>query len=328
MVRGAWLAGLAVTAVLGYRAQSALAQPPQATGDIDTIQVRPNVYMIAGAGANITVQLGSQGMIVVDTGSASMTDKALAAIQRLTAQKIRYIINTGADADHVGGNEKFAQAGLSIWPYNRLGDAAANSGGAAILAHDNVNQRMSTPPEKQAPYATAALPTQSYTGRQIAFYLNDDGVQVIYQPAAHSDADSIVFFRRADVIATGEIFDVTRFPAIDIESGGSIQGEVDALNRLVDLAIPAVPLVWMEGRTMLIPARGRVCDQADLVEYRDAVVIVRDLVQAWIKRGMNLDQIKKQNPTQGYRVKYGSEPGPWTADKFVDAVYTGLTVKN
>ena len=331
---GAWIAGFAVLSILGYRTQSALAQPrPQPAAEIEVIQVRPNVYMLAGAGANITAHIGPEGVILVDTGSAQMADRALAAIQKLTAQKIRYIINTGADPDHVGGNEKVSKAGLTLFPYNGgggfgVGDAVTNSGAAAILAHDNVSQRMSAPTGQPSPYPTAATPTETFTGHGKSFYLNNDGIQVIYQPAAHSDADSIVFFRRADVIATGEIFDMTRFPVIDTENGGSIQGEVAALNRLVDLAIPAVPLVWMEGRTLLIPAHGRVCDQADLVEYRDMVTIMRDRVQALIKRGMKLDQIKKENPTQGYRVRYGSDTGTWTTDKFVEAVYNSLTAKN
>ncbi len=325
---------IAALVILGYQAQSVLAQSRSQDGaDIEVIQVRPNVYMIAGAGANITVDIGSEGAILVDTGSAQLADKALAAIEKLTSQRIRYIINTGADADHVGGNEKLSRAGLTLFPYNGgggfgIGDAVANSGAAAILAHDNVNQRMSAPSGQQSPFPTAAWPTETFTGRGKSLYLNNDGIQVMYQPAAHSDADSIVFFRRADVIATGEIFDMTRFPVIDVENGGSIQGEVEALNRLVDLAIPAVPLVWMEGRTMLIPAHGRLCDQADLVEYRDMVTIMRDRIQDLVKQHMTLDQIKKTNPTQGYRKRWGSDTGAWTTDKFIEAVYKSLTAKN
>lgn len=325
---------IAALVILGYQAQSVLAQSRSQDGaDIEVIQVRPNVYMIAGAGANITVHIGSEGAILVDTGSAQLADKALAAIEKLTSQRIRYIINTGADADHVGGNEKLSRAGLTLFPYNGgggfgIGDAVANSGAAAILAHDNVNQRMSAPSGQQSPFPTAAWPTETFTGRGKSLYLNNDGIQVMYQPAAHSDADSIVFFRRADVIATGEIFDMTRFPVIDVENGGSIQGEVEALNRLVDLAIPAVPLVWMEGRTMLIPAHGRLCDQADLVEYRDMVTIMRDRIQDLVKQHMTLDQIKKTNPTQGYRKRWGSDTGAWTTDKFIEAVYKSLTAKN
>jgi hypothetical protein len=157
-----------------------------------------------------------------------------------------------------------------------------------------------------------------------SYYLNGDGIQMVYQPAAYSDGDSIVTFRRADVIMAGEIFDMTRFPLIDLEKGGSIQGEIDALNRLVDLAIPPVPLVWQEGRTFIIPARGRVTDQADLVEYRDMVTYVRNVIDDMVRSGMTLEQVKKADPTLPHRARYGADSGPWTTEMFVEAVYRSL----
>jgi glyoxylase-like metal-dependent hydrolase (beta-lactamase superfamily II) len=150
---------------------------------------------------------------------------------------------------------------------------------------------------------------------------------VLHQPAAHSDGDSIVFFRRSDVVATGDVFDTTRFPVIDLARGGSIQGEIDALNRLIDLTIPSIPMPYKEGGTRVIPGHGRLCEQAELVEYRDMVTIIRDSVRRFAGKGMTLDQIKMANPTQGYRTRYGADAGPWTTDMFVEAIYKGAAVK-
>ena len=303
-----------------------LTQPLVAARDLEVVRVRPNVYMIAGAGANITVHIGSEGILLVDTGSAEASDKVLAAIGKLTDQRIRYIFNTSGDADHMGGNARLARAGLTLLPTSGTGgaegtrDAASNNGGAAVLAHDNVMSRLIAAPE-------SSWPSETFTGTGRSLYLNNDGVQMIHLLAAHSDADSIVAFRRADVIATGAIVDLQRFPVIDTKTGGTIRGELAALNRLMDMAIPAVPLAWLEGRTLLIPAYGRVFDQADLVEYRDMVTIVRDRINSMMKEGMALDQIKKGNPTVGYRKRYGADSGPWTTDMFVEAIYNGLTAK-
>jgi cyclase len=299
--------------------------------DVEVLQVRPNFYMIAGAGANIGVQIGSDGVVVVDAGTAEHADQVVAEIKKLTKQPIRYIIDTSADADHIGGNEKLSRAGESIVPTGGLNNMAAYGGRAPILAEEHVQNRMSAPTGQQSKFPEAAWPTTTYSSasgeNRKDVYINGEAVQLFYQPAAHSDADSLVFFRRSDVIVTGDVIDTTRFPVIDLEHGGSIQGVIASLNRIIELAVPAIPMVWQEGGTAVIPGHGRLCSKDDVVNYRDMVTIIRDVVQDQIKTGMTLDQIKKANPTQGYRKRFGADSGAWTTDMFVEAVYKGLTKK-
>jgi glyoxylase-like metal-dependent hydrolase (beta-lactamase superfamily II) len=296
---------------------------PDAGSGVETIQIRPNVFVIFGGGANVTVHVGSEGAVLVDSGSAMTADKVRAAVQAITKQKIRLIINPSADGDHVGGNEVLAAGGASLNP-NEFNNGDAQ---AAVLAHKNVLRRMSAPTGQSALFPIGTWPTETYTARVKSMYVNDEGIQVIRQLGAHSDGDSIVFFRRADVIATGDVVDLRHFPVIDVARGGSIDGEIDALNRLLELAIPAMPLVYKDGRTLIVPGHGRISDHAELVEYRDMVTVIRDVVKNMMGKGMSLEQIKAANPTQGYRTRYGSDAGPWTTDMFVEAVYKGLMKK-
>jgi len=293
---------------------------PSAGEAVETIEIRPKVYVIFGAGGNVVMHVGEDGVILVDSGSAAMAERVVAEVRKVTPDPIRLIINTSADADHVGGNERIAGEGNTINP-NAFNAGAQN---AAVLAHENVLNRLSAPAGQQSPFPIGVWPTETYIARIKSMYLNDEGIQVMHQPAAHSDGDSIVFFRRADVIATGDIFDLRRFPVIDAATGGSIQGELDALNRLLDLAIPAVPLLHKEGRTYLVPGHGRIADHADLVEYRDMVTVIRDRIKSLVDKGLTLAQVKAANPTLGYRGRYGSDTGSWTTDMFVEAVYNGL----
>jgi glyoxylase-like metal-dependent hydrolase (beta-lactamase superfamily II) len=303
----------------------ALQQPPD---DLEVVQVRPDFYMLAGAGANIAVQIGPAGVVLVDSGSAGTSDRVLAAIRRLTTRPIRYVINTGADTDHVGGNDTLSKAGQTI-----LGNAGSsgvsdevytNAGAASVLAHENVLARLAG---QQPALPFARLPTRTYSGRSYPMYLNGDGIQVLHMPAAHSDGDSVVFFRRADVIVSGDILDTTRFPVIDLSRGGSIDGELDALNRLVEMTIPPFPLRWQEDRTYVIPGHGYVSDYSDLVEYRNVVTIVRDRVQDLMASGRTVEQVKAADPAKGFRTRYGSDTGAWTTDMFIEAVYGSLSAK-
>ena len=317
MVRGiiASAAGLAVAALAG-------AQPN--TGGLDVLPVQGNVYMIAGAGGNITVQIGDMGVLVVDTGLANRSDAVIAAIRKLSDKPLQYIINTHFHPDHTGGNAALRMAGVTITGANVTGNLTDAREGAAILAHENVLDRMSAPTGQKSPTPPEAWPTDTYVSGQKEVYFNGEPVQIIYQRDAHTDGDSIVFFRHSDVISTGDIFVTTSFPFIDIDHGGSIQGELDALNHLLDMAIPKHD---EEGGTYLIPGHGRICDEADLLEYRDMVTIVRDRVQDAIKRGLTLDQVKAAGFTRDYDARYDTKTGIGSASSFVEAVYKSLNKK-
>jgi cyclase len=310
-------------AVAALAAAGGLAAQQGPGTNLEVLQVRPNFYMIAGAGGNIAFQVGADGVVVVDSGSASSADAVIAAIKKVTTQPIRYVINTSADPDQVGGNAAVAKAGQTLFMQTGGAGLAADfqGGGASILSVEEVLTRMSAPTGKSSPFPTGAWPTETFNQPRKYMYLNGEGIEVLHQPAAHSDGDAIVFFRRSDVVVAGDILDTTRFPVIDIARGGSIQGEIAALQKLVDTAIPSVPIVSRDAGTLIIPGHGRLCDQLDVVEYRDMVTIVRDRVRDLKKQGLTLEEVKAASPARGYVRRYGPPTD------FVDAVYHSLSEK-
>jgi cyclase len=295
--------------------------------DLEVLQLRPNFYMIAGAGGNIGFQVGVDGVVVVDAGTAANADAVVAAIKKVTTQPIRYVIDTSADADHVGGNARVAKAGQTIFTGNGGAGLATNflGGGASILAAEQVLTRMSGPSGKPSPFPIEAWPTETFNQPRKYMYLNGEGIEVFHQPAAHTDGDAMVFFRRSDVVVAGDVFDTRRFPVIDIAKGGGINGEIAALQKLVDTAIPSVPIVSREEGTLIIPGHGRICDQLDVVDYRDMVTIIRDRIRDLMKQGLTLEQIKAASPARGYVRRYGSDTGSWTTTDFVEAIYHSMS---
>lgn len=312
-----------VVALAAGGAFSATAAGPD-DGSLDVVKVRKTFYMIAGAGGNIGVQIGSDGVVLVNTGTAAASESVLAALKKLTDLPIRYIINVDAGPEFVGGNEKLSRAGYTIFT-NALGNAAAvaamtNGGGASILSHDSVLRRMSS--DAAAKYSNGAMPSEAFFTPRKALRMNDEGIEILYQPAAHSNADSFVLFRASDVIVTGDVMDMTSFPVIDLANGGTIQGEIDALNRLIDLTIAPTPFIYKDVGTYVIPGHGRVAEQMEVVDYRDMVVLVRDVVADLMKQGKTLDQIKAARPALPYETRYGT---PATTNAFVEAVYQSLS---
>ena len=277
--------------------------------EIQTIPVQGNVYLLVGAGVNSTVQVGNEGVLLVDTQYEQLAPKMVAAIRKLSDKPLIWMINSQIDADHIGGNEALP----------RLTNVGIRQN-VRIIAHENVVNRMAAAPRGAEPIVPDKLwPNDEYFLPQKDFSFNGEAVVVYHMPAAHTDGDSIVLFRSSNVLTVGDIFTPGRYPVIDLQNGGSVQGLIAALNRILQLT---VPLKYQEGGTYVVPGHGRICDEADVVEYRDMVTIIRDRVQDLIKKGMTLDQVKAARPTRDYDTEYTG-----SRDVFIEAVYKSLTAK-
>lgn len=314
-------AAAGVCAALPLTAATLQTATPTST-NLEVLEVRPSFFVIAGAGANVGVQVGEDGVVVVDAGSAAGAPAVLAAIKRISPKPIRYVIDTGPDADHVGGNEVLAGAGEKLFGGGLPGGgqqptATAADRVAPILSAEGVLRHVAKLP-------AGVWPTEVFHYSRKAMYLNGEAIEVLRQPAAHTDSDAVAFFRRSDVVMAGDVLDTRQFPVIDVERGGSIEGEIAALNRLVDLAVPSTPVVTREAGTIVVPGHGRLCDQYDVVDYRDMVMIVRDRVRDLVKAGRSLADVKAAQPAKGYMGRYGNAGGAWTTDRFVEAVYRSL----
>jgi cyclase len=294
-------------------------------GEVHILPVQGNISMLVGAGGNITVQAGDDGILLVDSGVAAMSDKVLEAIQPLSKRPLVYIINTDDRLDHIGGNENIGKTGRPVPTDSQryaVTDRVAASH-AYIVSFQTVLDRMSAPTGQATAIPQEAWPNDTYSVPQKNLYFNGEAVEIFHQPAT-TDGNSIVLFRRSDVISAGDVFDPTQYPIIDLKSGGSIQGVIEGLNRLKEMVIPAD---HQEGGTMIIPGHGRLSDAADLAVYQQMVTIVRDRLKDMIKRGMTLEQVKAAKPTRDYDPIYGHATGSWTTDMFIEAAYKSLSAK-
>lgn len=333
-----------LVAALGVSLGTAHAQEP-----IDIVHVNGPIYMLVGAGGNVAASVGLDGVLLVDSGSTEMSGALLSAIdglrERVVEQRrndvepwgaevrssvlinrnppappkpIRYIINSSAAADRVGGNARLGTAGRTYTGGNVAGTIGDSGDGAAIWAHEAVLFSLLERGE-----SFSMLPTDTYyrNGSKLSHFFNGDGVRLVHMPAAQSGGATMVQFTRSDVIVTGDFFSQTSYPIIDIENGGSIDGVIAALNDVLELAVPEFRT---EGGTMVIPAYGRLSDSADVGYYRDMLTIIRNNIQEMIKRGQSLAQIKAARPSRAYDARFGADTGPWTTEMFVEAVYRSL----
>jgi glyoxylase-like metal-dependent hydrolase (beta-lactamase superfamily II) len=259
-------------------------------------QLAPGVAVLFGAGGNIGVSYGEDGTILIDDQFAPLTVKIQKAVSDLGAQPVKFLVNTHWHGDHSGGNENLGKAG------------------AIIMAHDNVRVRMASNQQtafgevKASP--KAALPVVTYADG-LKVHLNGEEVRVIHMPAAHTDGDSVIFWTKSNVIHMGDLFfHKMSFPFVDAGSGGNVRGVVAAADKALALA---------NDQTKIIPGHGAVATKADLQQYRNMVAEIIAKVEAGIKAGKTLDQIKAEKPAEGYGV---NASGFITADRFVETVYS------
>ena len=291
---------------------------PQIPQNLDSVQIKVlpvqgNIYMLSGAGGNITLHVGKEGVLIVDTEFGPLVPQIMTEIRKLSKGPIRYIVNTHVHPDHVGGNEAFAK----LIP----DDPAAP---LKIIAHESVFNRMSRPVGNENSVPELGLPRDEYFTPFKDLRFNGEAIFIYHEPNAHTDGDSVVLFRGSDVLSVGDIFTPGAYPFIDLERGGSLSREIGALNHILELTVPGHT---QDGGTYVIPGHGRICDEADVVEYRDMVVIIRDRVADMIKKGMTLEQVKAAKPTRDYDTEYVSTNSFVTADRFVESVYQSLIQK-
>jgi cyclase len=306
-ISGAGLTG-PIAAAVGFALSSA------ANAQVQVLPVQGNVHLLATGGANVAVQVGSDGVVVVDTSTAARAPDVLAAIRQLSDKNIRYVINTHEHPDHVGGNAVISKAGMSFGEDEPLPFAS-------IYAHEHVLNALGAPTGEKPALASEFWPTDTYFTSSMEIHYNGEPIELLHQPAAHTGGDSIVLFRRSDVIVAGDVYLTTGYPVVDIAAGGTINGVIAALNRIIDIAIPREN---QEDGTLIVPGEGRISDEYDVVVYRDMVTVIRDRVQEMVKKGSTLEQVLAARPSRDYDTLFTPAAGRSTPAQFVETIYRTL----
>jgi glyoxylase-like metal-dependent hydrolase (beta-lactamase superfamily II) len=304
---------LAVVSAQGQSASPAIPAgrtPGSTTGNVHVLPVQKNVYMIVTPSGNVTAQAGADGVLLVDTGTADLAADIFAAVRTISDKPIHTIVNTHLHADHTGGNVTLVKMG------------AGGPQPVRVMAHENTfNRMMEAAVAANANTPSAAMPMNTFFTPTRDFSLNGEAIFLHHVAKAHTDGDSLVYFRGSDVVSVGDVFSPELYPVIDAQNGGSINGVIAALNRVLEITVPAK---YQEGGTYVIPGHGRLCDEAEVVEYRDMVTIVRDRVADLIKKGQSLQQVKAARPSRDYDADYGAPSGLSSPDAFIEAVFRSL----
>jgi glyoxylase-like metal-dependent hydrolase (beta-lactamase superfamily II) len=316
--------GAAVLATAHLQAQQTLTptlrptKPAYDDGNVEVLQVRDNVHLVAGSGANITVQVDPDGLLVVDTSVPAMADKVLAAMKTISPQPIRFVINTSADEHHVRGNEALSMAGRNIYAAvgGGVGREPERPQGAPIYSHEKAMHRMAGLLPGTTARTDIMWPQNTFFGERKNLVWGGDTIDIMHKPNAHTDGDVIVWFRKANVIAMGDILTTVTYPVIDRARGGSIQGYLNALNDVLDIMVPELN---NQGGTLAIPGHGRICNEGDVAEIRDTMTIIRDRIAEMAGKGMTLAQVKAARPTLDYDGVFGDP------NAFIDAVYADVS---
>lgn len=285
MIRSGIWASLAVALTILIHG-AASAQQDFSAVEIDTVQVTDNIYALFGAGGNIGVWIGEDGIFIIDDQYAPLTDKILAAIAKLDSRSVSFVLNTHWHFDHTGGNENLGRKGV------------------LIIAHDNVHERMSS--DQSMPAFNREIPAAPLVARpditfndHMTLHLNGEHVEVIHVENAHTDGDSVVHFPDSNVIHAGDTYFNRRFPFIDISSGGSIDGMVESAVMVLSMA---------DDDTQIIPGHGPMSNRAELLEYRTMLSTMRDRAREAVREGLSADEFVETSPATDYEEAIPADP--------------------